>query len=128
MSTVISGIRVKFGKTQGDVRVTSGGKLTAGGFIAGTLTVEPGGYALIIGMVGGLVIEPGGRAKLPGMCTGDVTNGGDLTIRGTVNGDVTNNGGDLTIRGVVKGVLHGQSTTRVMPGAKIGGAEKDNGV
>ena len=119
MSTVISGVRIKFGKTDGDVRVTNGGKLIAVGFIAGTLTVESGGYAFIFGMVGGLVIEPGAKAKLPGMCTGDVTNGGDLTIRGTVDGDVTNNGGDLTIRGVVKGALHGQSIT-VMPGAKIG--------
>jgi hypothetical protein len=105
MSAAISGIRVKFGKTEGDVRVTSGGKLIAGGVIAGTLTVESGGYALIIGTVGGLVIEPGAKAKLPGMCTGDVTN----------------NGGDLTIRGTVHGALHGRSITRVKPGAKIGG-------
>jgi hypothetical protein len=81
MSAAISGIRVKFGKTEGDVRMTSGGKLIAGGVIAGTLTVESGGYALIIGTVGGLVIEPGAKAKLPGMCTGDVTNnGGDLKM------------------------------------------------
>jgi hypothetical protein len=104
MSTVISGVRVKFGKTEGDVRVTSAGKLMAGGFIAGTLTVESGGYAYILGMVGGLVIEPGAWAKLRGTCTGDVTN----------------HGGDLTISGVVWGALHGQSITRVMPGAKIG--------
>jgi hypothetical protein len=104
MSTVISGVRVKVGKTDGDVLVTSRGKLVAGGFIAGTLTVESGGYALVYGMVGGLVIEPGAKAKLPGMCTGDVTN----------------LGGDLTIRGVVSGALHGRSITRVMPGAKIG--------
>jgi hypothetical protein len=104
MSTVISGVRVKVGKTDGDVRVTSGGKLTAVGFIAGTLTVESGGYAYIIGMVGELVVDPGAKAKLPGMCTGDVTN----------------HGGDLTIRGSVKGALHGRSITRVMPGAKIG--------
>jgi hypothetical protein len=105
MSAVVSGVRVKFGKTEGDVRVTSGGKLIAGGFIAGTLTVESGGYAHIFGMVDGLVIEPGAKAKLPGMCTGDVTN----------------NGGDPTIRGTVSGALHGRSITRVMPGAKIGG-------
>lgn len=74
------------------------------GFIAGTLTVESGGYAYIFGTVGGLVIEPGARAKLRGMCTGDVTN----------------HGGDLTISGMVKGALHGRSVTRVMPGAKIG--------
>ncbi|MGX9791813.1 DUF3887 domain-containing protein [Mycobacterium sp. MMS18-G62] len=104
MSTVISGIRVKFGKTEGDVRVTRGGKLVAGGFIAGTLTVESGGYAYILGMVGGLVMEPGARAKLPGMCTGDVSN----------------DGGDLTISGTVSGALHGRSTTRVKPRAKIG--------
>src|SRR2546423_14778976 len=104
MSTVISGLRVKFGKTEGDVQVTSGRKLIAGGFIAGTLTVESGGYAYILGMVGGLVIEPGARAKLRGMCTGDVTN----------------HGGDLTISGTVSGALHGRSTTRGMPGAKIG--------
>lgn len=55
MSTVISGIRVKFCVTEGDVRVTSGGKLMAGGVIAGTLTVESGGYAYILGMVGGVV-------------------------------------------------------------------------
>ena len=76
MSTVISGSRVKFGQTEGDVRVTRGGKLVAGGFIAGTLTVESGGYAYIFGMVGGLVVEPGARARLRGMCTGDVTNHG----------------------------------------------------
>jgi hypothetical protein len=103
MSTVISGIRVKFGVTEGDVRVTSGGKLMVGGVIAGTLTVESGGYAYILGVVDGLVIEPGARAKLPGMCTGDVTN----------------HGGDLTIRGWVKGALHGRSITRVKPGAII---------
>jgi hypothetical protein len=104
-STVISGVRIEFGKTEGDVRVTSRGKLIAGGFIAGTLTVDTGGYAYILGMVGGLVIEPGARAKLPGMCTGDVTN----------------HGGDLTIKGTVSGTLHGRSTTRVMAGAKIRG-------
>lgn len=105
MSAVISGPRIKVGKTEGDVRVTGGGKLIAGGFIAGTLTVASGGYALILGMVGGLVIEPGAKAKLAGVCTGDVTN----------------NGGQLTIRGTVKGALHGRSNTRVMPGAKIEG-------
>ena len=73
MSTAISGIRVKFGVTEGDVRVTRGGKLMVVGVITGTLTVESGGYAYILGVVGGLVIEPGARAKLPGMCTGDVT-------------------------------------------------------
>jgi hypothetical protein len=104
MSTVVSGVRVKFGKTEGGVRVTSGGKLVAGGYIAGTLTVESGGYAYIFGMVGGLVIEPGARAKLRGMCMGDVTN----------------HGGDLTISGTVSGALHGRSSTRVIPGAKIG--------
>jgi hypothetical protein len=104
MSTVISGSRVKFGKTEGDVQVTRGGKLVAGGFIAGTLTVESGGYAYIFGMVGGLVVEPGARASLRGMCAGDVTN----------------HGGDLTISGTVTGVLRGRSTTRVMPRAKIG--------
>lgn len=103
MSTVISGIRVKFGATEGDVRVTSGGKLIAGGAIEGTLTVESGGYAYILGTVGELVMEPGAKAKLPGTCTGDVTN----------------HGGDLTISGVVKGALHGRSITRVKPGAKI---------
>jgi hypothetical protein len=103
MSTVISGIRVKFGVTEADVRVTSGGKLMVGGVIAGTLTVESGGYAYILGVVDGLVIEPGAKAKLPGMCTGDVTN----------------HGGDLTISGMVKGALHGRSITRVKPGAKI---------
>jgi hypothetical protein len=62
-----------------------GGKLLAVGFISGTLTVESGGYANIIGTVGGLVIEPGSRANLPGLCTGDAINhGGDLEIRGTV--------------------------------------------
>ena len=78
---------MKFGKTDADVLVTRGGKLLAGGFIAGTLTVESGGYAHILGMVGGLVVEQGARAKLRGTCTGDVTNhGGDLTISGIVNG------------------------------------------
>jgi hypothetical protein len=104
MSAVISGFRVKFGRTEGDVRVTSGGKLMADGIIAGTLTVESGGYAYILGMVGGLVVEPGGRAKL----------------RGTCMGDVTNHGGDLAIRGAVWGDLHGRSITQVMPGAMIG--------
>ncbi|WP_234878847.1 hypothetical protein [Mycobacteroides salmoniphilum] len=103
MSTVISGARVKFGVIEGDVRVTSGGKLLAGGVIAGTLTVESGGSAYILGTVGGLVVEPGARTELPGMCAGDVTN----------------HGGDLTISGVVKGTLHGRSITRVKPGAKI---------
>lgn len=103
MSTVISGIRVKFGVTEGDTRVTSVGKLLAVGVIAGTLTVESGGCAYILGTVGGLVLEPGARAKLPGMCTGDVTN----------------HGGDLTISGVIKGSLHGRSITRVKPTAKI---------
>ena len=51
----------------------------------------------------GLVIEPGARAKLRGMCMGDVTN----------------HGGDLTISGTVSGALHGRSSTRVIPGAKI---------
>ncbi len=83
--------------------MTSGGKLWLVGLIAGTLTVESGGYAYIIGVVGGLVVEPGARAKLPGMCTGDVTN----------------HGGDLTISGVVKGASHGRSITRVKPRAKI---------
>lgn len=104
MSTVISGIRVKLGVTDGDVRVTSGGKLLVGGVIGGTLTVDSGGYAYILGTVGGLVVEPGARAKLPGSC----------------RGDVTNHGGDLTISGVVNGALHGRSITRVKPGAKIG--------
>ena len=104
MPTVIPGVRIKVAATHGDVRVTSGGKLTLVGGIEGTLTVESGGYANIIGMVGGLVIEPGGRAKLRGMCTGDVTN----------------QGGDLTISGTVRGVLRGRSTTQVMPRAKIG--------
>ena len=103
MPTVISGIRVKLRVTEGDVRVTSGGKLLLVGVIVGKLTVESGGYAYIVGMVGGLDIEPGARAKLPGMCTGDVTN----------------HGGDLTISGWVKGALHGRSITRVKPGAKI---------
>lgn len=103
MATVISGVRIKVGTTHGDVRVTSGGKLVVVGIIVGTLTVESGGYAYIIGMIGGLAIEPGGRAKLPGLCTGDATNqGGDLEVRGTVNG-----------------TLHGQSITRVLPGARI---------
>ena len=74
------------------------------GAIAGTLTVESGGYANIIGLVLGLVIEPGGRAKHRGMCMGDATN----------------QGGDLEVRGVIKGALYGRSITRVMPGAKIG--------
>ncbi|AQT79921.1 hypothetical protein B1R94_12550 [Mycolicibacterium litorale] len=104
MSAPIAGRRVKFGKTDGDVRVKDGGKLLAGGFIAGTLIVESGGYASILGMVGGLVIEPGAKASLRGMCTGDVTN----------------HGGELTISGTVKGVLYGRSTTRVMPQAMIG--------
>jgi hypothetical protein len=103
MSTVVSGFRVKFRVTEGDVRVTSRGKLVVIGVIAGTLTVESGGYAFIIGVVDGLVIEPGARAKLPGMCMGDVTN----------------RGGDLTISGVVKGALHGRSITHVTPRAKI---------
>ena len=103
MSTAVSGIRAKFGVTEGDVRVTSGGKLLAVGFIAGTLIVESGGYAYILGTVGGLVVEPGARAKLPGTCTGDVTN----------------HGGDLTISGAINGSLHGRSITRVKPGAKI---------
>ncbi|TDO06479.1 uncharacterized protein DUF3887 [Mycobacterium sp. BK086] len=103
MSAAISGIRVKFGKTDGDVRVTSGGKLVLVGMVVGTLTVESGGYANIIGAVDGLVIEPGARAKL----------------RGLSMGDVTNHGGELTISGAVKGVLRGRSTTRVMPKARI---------
>jgi hypothetical protein len=74
------------------------------GGIEGTITVGSGGYANIIGLVGGLVIEPGGRAKL----------------RGTCMGDVDNQGGDLEVRGTIKGALHGRSTTRVMPRAKIG--------
>jgi hypothetical protein len=104
MSTVISGVRVKVGATHDDVHVTSGGKLTLVGAIAGTLTVGSGGYANIIGLVHGLVIEPGGRVKHRGMCMGDATN----------------QGGDLEVRGVIKGALHGRSFTRVMPGAKIG--------
>jgi hypothetical protein len=104
MSVVISGVRLKVGTSHGDVRVTSGGKLAACGFIAGTLTVESGGYAYVLGMVGGLVVEPGGRANLRGMCTGDASN----------------NGGDLEVSGIVEGALHGRSITRVMPGAKIG--------
>jgi hypothetical protein len=59
MSEVISGVSLKVGGTQGDVRVTSGGKLTLVGGIEGTLTVGSGGYANIIGLVGGLVVEPG---------------------------------------------------------------------
>jgi hypothetical protein len=59
MSTLISGLGVKFGRTDGGVRVANGGKLTVVGVVAGTLTVESGGYGHIIGMVGGLVIEPG---------------------------------------------------------------------
>ena len=65
MSTVVSGIRVKFRVTEGDVRVTSRGKLVVAGVIAGTLTVESGGYAFIIGVVDGLVIEPGGQSQTP---------------------------------------------------------------
>jgi cytoskeletal protein CcmA (bactofilin family) len=103
MSTVVSGIRVKLRVTDDDVRVTSDGKLMVVGVIAGTLTVESGGYAYILGMVDGLVIEPGAKATLPGICTGDVTN----------------HGGDLTISGVVKGTVHGRSITRVKPRAKI---------
>lgn len=103
MSTVISGVRVKVGTTHDDVRVTSGGKLVVVGIITGTLTVESGGYAYIIGMIGGLAIEPGGRAKLPGLCVGDATN----------------HGGHLEVRGTVNGTLHGQSITRVLPGARI---------
>jgi hypothetical protein len=104
MSKVISGFRVKFGTTEDDVQVASGGKLTEIGIIKGTLTVESGGYAHIIGMVRELVVEPGGRAKLRGICTEDVTN----------------NGGDLTISGAVWGELHGRSVTKVLPSAKIG--------
>jgi muconolactone delta-isomerase len=104
MSAAVSGTRVKFGKTDGDLRVTSGGRLVLVGMVAGTLTVESGGYANIIGMVvDELVIEPGAGAKLPGICMGDVTN----------------HGGELTISGTVKGVLRGRSTTRVMPQARI---------
>lgn len=103
MSTVISGVSIKVGGTEGDVRVTSGGKLTLIGAIAGTLTVGSGGYAHIIGLVHGLIIEPGGRAKL----------------RGTCMGDADNQGSDLEVSGTIKGALHGRSTTRVMPGAKI---------
>ncbi|WP_264071658.1 DUF3887 domain-containing protein [Mycolicibacterium komossense] len=84
--------------------MTSGGKLTLVGGIEGTLTVGSGGYANIIGTVGGLVIEPGGRAKLRGACMGDANN----------------QGGDFEVRGTIKGALHGRSTTRVEPGAKIG--------
>lgn len=80
------------------------GKLLACGYVVGTLTVETGGYAYILGTVDGLVVQPGGRAHLRGVCTGDVTN----------------HNGDLTISGIVRGALHGRSSTRVMPGAKIG--------
>jgi hypothetical protein len=103
MSTQVSGARIKVRATHGDVRVTSGGKLALVGVIVGTLTVGSGGYANIIGVVHGLVIEPGGKAILRGVCMGDATN----------------QGGDLEVRGTVKGVLHGRSTTRVMPQAKI---------
>ncbi len=104
MSSVISGPRVKVGSTHGDARVT--GKLLLIGYVAGTLTVESGGCAFVLGMVEGLVVEPGGRAKLRGWCKGDATNeGGDLTV----------------MRGaVIEGALHGESFTRVMPGARIG--------
>jgi hypothetical protein len=103
MSAAISGVRVKFGLTDGDVRVTRGGRLVLFGMVAGTLTVEAGGYANIIGMVDRLVIESGARAQL----------------RGVSMGDVTNHGGHLTISGAVKGVLHGRVSTHVRPRARI---------
>ncbi|WP_431231423.1 hypothetical protein ACQ856_17770 [Mycolicibacterium psychrotolerans] len=104
MTRVISRVRVKLRVTQGDVRVASGGKLLLVGVITGTLTVESGGYANIIGAVGGLVVEPGARVKLPGLCMGEATN----------------NGGEFVVKGKVNGDLHGRSVTTVMPGAKIG--------
>ncbi|WP_431231196.1 hypothetical protein ACQ856_16315 [Mycolicibacterium psychrotolerans] len=102
----ISGPRVKVGTTDGDVRVSSGGKLLLIGYVGGTLTIGPGGYALILGMVERLVVEPGGKAKHRGYCRGDVINeGGELAV----------------MRGaVIDGTLHGRSCTRVDPGAKIG--------
>jgi hypothetical protein len=110
MPAAISGIRIKFGKTDGDVRVTSGGKLVLVGMVAGLLTVESGGYANIIGLVDRLVIEPGAKAKL----------------RGISMGDVSNHGGQLTISGTVKGVLRGRSTTQVMPKARIDHFDEPN--
>jgi hypothetical protein len=108
MSTVISGVRVKVGTTHGDVRVATGGKLLLIGYVGGTLTIASGGYAFIIGMTERLVVEPGGKAKHRGWCRGDAINeGGDLAVMSGA---------------VIEGTLHGRSFTRVMPGAKIGGA------
>ncbi|WP_237159435.1 hypothetical protein [Mycolicibacterium rhodesiae] len=108
VTTVISGPRVKVGTTDGDVRVTSGGKLLLIGYVGGTRTIAPGGYALIIGMVERLTVERGGKA----------------THRGYCRGDAINEGGDLAImRGaVIDGSVHGREFTRVDPGAIIGHA------
>jgi hypothetical protein len=106
MSTVISRPRVKLRVFQGDVRVTSGGKLLLIGYIAGTLTIASGGYALILGATERLVVEPGGK----------------VTHRGYCRGDVMNEGGELAVmRGsVIGGTLHGREFSRVDPGAIIG--------
>ena len=108
MATVISGPRVKVGKTDGDVRVAGGGKLVLIGYVGGTLTIASGGYALIIGMVELLTVERGGKA----------------THRGYCRGDVVNEGGELAVmRGaVIDGGVHGREFTQVDPGAIIGQA------
>lgn len=112
MSTVISGPRVKFGATTGDVRVARGGKLLLIGYVGGTLTIASGGYAFIFGMTERLVVEPGGKATLRGYCRGDAANeGGDLTV----------------LRGaVIDGTLHGRAFTQVDPAARIGADGEPN--
>lgn len=98
---------MKVGTTRGDVCVTRGGKLVLVGYVAGTLTIAPGGYVFVVGMVEPLTVKAGGKAMLRGWCKGDVVNeGGDLTV----------------MRGaVIEGALHGREITRVHPETRIGG-------
>jgi hypothetical protein len=77
------------GKLDGDLLVDD--ETHVGGMVTGTIRVVRGGALVLDGMCcRDLIIEPGGRAVVRGMVSHDVVNRGEIDVFGMILGELRN--------------------------------------